>query len=61
MEATDPNQLVKTEEVAKRLDVGIITVKRLAKRGELPLIRLGHNTIRFRLADVEKYIDDHKV
>jgi len=60
MKTTDPNQLVKAEEVAKRLDVGIITVKRLAKRGELPLVRLGHNTVRFRMADVEKYIEDHK-
>jgi|HubBroStandDraft_6_1064221.scaffolds.fasta_scaffold235166_2 excisionase family DNA binding protein len=61
MQTTDSNQLVKAEEVAKRLDVGLVTVKRLAKRGELQAIRLGHNTVRFRLSDVEKYIEAHKV
>lgn len=43
-------------EVAALLDVSRTTVWRLAERGDLPRIRIGH-LVRFRVEDVEALID----
>jgi excisionase family DNA binding protein len=48
--------LLTAEEVAKILRFGVVTVKRLTRRGELPVVRLGHNSPRYRRSDVEAFI-----
>jgi excisionase family DNA binding protein len=44
------------DEAAERLGVNRRYVKFLADRGELPVIRLGLRTPRFRLSDVERLV-----
>lgn len=40
-ELDSPPPLLSTEEVARRLGVDPVTVRRLAQRGELPAVRVG--------------------
>ena len=58
---THPSQLLLVESVAQRLALGVVTVKRMIRRGELPVIRLGHNTVRVRQADLDSFIESKKV
>ena len=45
-----------TKDVATRLQVSTATVSRLAKAGKLPVVRLGHRTLRYRHADVDRLL-----
>lgn len=53
--------LVGIADVAKILAVSKITVRRLVSAGELPCVRLTKGgPLRFTLADVEKFIQQHR-
>lgn len=45
--------LLSTEEAAKALGLSIWTVRRLARSGDLPVVRPGRRAYRFRQADIE--------
>lgn len=49
---SQPNILLSSKEVAKRLGVCTETVRRWAKDGTLPYVRIGKRLMRFKLADV---------
>ena len=57
----EPNRLMKMEEVAERLGLGLSTFKRLEKDGEItiPRRKLG-NSIRYQLHHVLEFINDCK-
>ena len=53
--------LVRIAEVARLLDVSIVTIRRKVNAGELPCIRLTKGgPMRFDLRDVEKFVEQHK-
>lgn len=48
-------------EVAKLLSVSKITIRRKVSAGELPCVRLTKGgPLRFTLADIEKFIQQHR-
>ena len=53
--------LLTREDVAEIFKVSPMTVKRWQHRGQLPAIILGHKTVRYRTADVQKLIERHGV
>jgi excisionase family DNA binding protein len=53
--------LLNKAEVARRTGFCERTVNSLMARGELPFIKLGPRTVRFRPEDVEAYITQHTV
>lgn len=55
-----PAPLLDVEDVAQLLGTCPTTVRRLARRGALPAVRLGR-MIRFRPDDVADYVDRHVV
>jgi excisionase family DNA binding protein len=52
----EADQLLTLEEAARRLSLGRVTIRRMARRGELKIIRLGHNTLRVRESELDAYI-----
>jgi excisionase family DNA binding protein len=48
--------LLTTEQIAQRLGVGTVTVKRMVKRGELRCIRFNKNVVRFEESEVARYL-----
>jgi len=53
--------LLGISDVAKLLNVSVITVRRKVSTGELPCIRLTKGgPMRFDLRDVEKFVEQHK-
>lgn len=52
---TEPTALMTPSEVAQALAVSRSTITRLAGRGELPPVRIGH-ALRFHRADVDELI-----
>lgn len=53
--------LLEIKEVAKLLAVSVITVRRKVSAGELPCVRLTKGgPLRFTLADVERFIQQHR-
>ena len=53
--------LVSIGDVAKLLNVSVITVRRKVSAGELPCIRLSRGgPMRFDMRDVEKFVEQHK-
>lgn len=52
------DSLLKTKEVAARWQCDPKKVTRLASAGELPHIRLGPKSFRYRVADLERYEDE---
>ena len=53
--------LLGISEVAKLLAVSVITVRRKVGAGELPCVRLTKGgPLRFTLADVEKFVQQHR-
>jgi excisionase family DNA binding protein len=53
--------LIGIAEVAKLLAVSTITVRRKVSAGELPCVRLTKGgPLRFTLADVEKFVQQHR-
>jgi len=51
-------QLLTIAEVAERLSLSDQQVRKLAKRGEIPVFRIGPRGTRIRQADMEKWIGD---
>ena len=51
--------LLTSKEVAQKFKLGVETITKLRKSGQLPAIRLGQNTIRFRQSDVEEFLASH--
>jgi excisionase family DNA binding protein len=54
-------ELLTPEQVAQTLARHPKTILSLVARGELRAIRLGRRTVRFDPADVQRYIDAHRV
>jgi excisionase family DNA binding protein len=52
----DGESLNTVEDTARRLVLGVVTVKRLIKRGELRALQLGHNTVRVPESAVKEYL-----
>jgi len=50
------SNLLTVPEVAERLRLGVVTIKRLIKRGELNAIKLGPNTVRVAESDLTAYL-----
>jgi len=48
--------LLKGEEVAQILGVGLVTVRRMVSRGELQSLRLNHSVTRFRQSEIDRYL-----
>ena len=44
-------------EVAERLKLSVITIRRLVSRGELKAYRLGGRQLRFKESEIAAYID----
>lgn len=55
-----PDELMRTAQVAKLLDVDRTTVTRWVRLGLLPAIRLPGGQLRYRRADVEKLLQQGK-
>ena len=49
------NGFTTIRELAERLKVNMETVRRLIKKGELPIYKIG-KAVRIRLTDVEEYL-----
>ena len=49
-------ELLTAEDVGRRFRVHPRTILAAARRGDLPAVRLGRRTVRFRPADVERYV-----
>lgn len=54
-----PVGLLKPEDVAKRLNVALVTVYKWAHSGRLPCIKLG-KSVRFRHESVEKLLNEQE-
>lgn len=46
-------------DAGKLLVMPAARVKRLAKRGEIPSVRLPDGEVRFRRADLERWVEEH--
>jgi excisionase family DNA binding protein len=56
-------KMMTPRQVADHLGFHVLTVKRLAREGELPSYRLGkspRSPLRFRPTDIEEYLKEHK-
>ncbi len=51
------DELLSAETAAQRWDVPVSKIQDMARRGELPCVRLGHY-VRFKPADLEQFIKD---
>jgi excisionase family DNA binding protein len=50
--------LANAAETARLMGCSVATVKRLAEKGELPIVRFGpRGHVRFRLRDIEDFIE----
>jgi excisionase family DNA binding protein len=58
--ATQPEELITKEQLAKRLNLTVAGVKNLIQRRAIPVLRLGHRTIRFRWSEVEVAIERYR-
>ena len=54
--AVSGDQLLKVEEVALQLGLGIVTIRRMVSRGELQSLRLNHSVTRFRQTEIDRYL-----
>lgn len=52
------HELLTKEGVAEWLHVSTRTVESLMSDGRLPFVKLGHRTVRFRRADVQKLVQN---
>ena len=48
------------EEVADKLSISVMTVRRMVERGEMPAYRLG-GQFRFKESEVDSYVDSQRV
>lgn len=51
-------QLLTARAVAERLDVNAETILRWTRRGELPAIKLPGGAIRFREAEIDRWLEE---
>jgi len=56
----DDRKLLTVEQLAERLAVNQMTVRRMVNRGQLPAVRIGR-AIRFRPADVDAFLKSVRV
>lgn len=54
------NALITKKEVARLLNVSVMTISRMMKRRELPYITV-RSRIRFRIGDIEDYLASRRV
>jgi excisionase family DNA binding protein len=54
------DRLLTVNEAAAKLQVSPDRVRRWVQRGELPAVRLGHRTVRFRHSALNAWIEDHE-
>ncbi len=59
MKVSEEKDLLRPRDVARRLGLSIPHVYTLAAAGTLPSIKLG-KAVRFRPADVDRFIRDHR-
>jgi excisionase family DNA binding protein len=57
LKAQQKIQLLKAEEIAAMLGLKVQTVYTMARRGELEKVKLSRRCIRFRVGDVEGFIE----
>jgi len=55
----DGDDLLNSKAAAGRLSVPVSKVRDMARKGELPCVRIGYY-IRFQPEDLDQYIKDHK-
>ena len=53
------SRLITVREAAYRLSLAEITVRRMIRRNELPVVRIGKRSIRIPLEDVERISASH--
>ena len=52
-------ELLSAEAAAERWDVPVSKIRDMARRGELPCVRLGHY-IRFKPEDLDRFVKEHR-
>ncbi len=55
----EEGRLLSPEHAAERLDMPVSKIREMARRGELPCVRLGHY-VRFSPSDLARFIEGHK-
>lgn len=53
------DNLLKTKEVAEWLNITPHTVRKLWKSGKLPAVKLSEKALRFKTADIEKFLKNN--
>jgi len=53
------SELLSAETASKRWDIPVSWIRDMARRGELPHVKLGHYT-RFRPEDLARFIQEHR-
>lgn len=53
----DSDRLLKVDEVAELVGLTRNSIYSLSSRGQIPSVRIGTRTVRFREGDVAEYID----
>ena len=56
IEEQQKTQLLKADEIATMLGLKVQTVYTMARRGELEKVKLSRRCVRFRVGDVERFI-----
>ena len=56
--ATITDELLNRKQVAQLFGVSPITVIRLQEAGKLPVVKIGAGSVRYRRADIERFIAD---
>jgi predicted DNA-binding transcriptional regulator AlpA len=60
MATNEPERLITKEELAKQLSMTPAGIKNLVYQRAIPVLRLGHRTIRFRWSEVETAIERYR-
>lgn len=55
------NALITYDEAAKRLGLALGTLYALVHAGRIPHVRLGKRLVRFRPAELERWLESHSV
>ena len=53
-------RLMSVQDVARELDVSVLTVRRAIQRGDLPAVRVGQRQLRVARADLLAYLVDRR-
>ena len=54
------DELLTVEEAAEWLAISKPTLRRILRRGEIPVVRLAKRIVRIRLSDIEEYIERNR-